>query len=700
MEVKINSKQIKDEEEENKRILNLAPFKSKIDPGRTSGEVGDATEQYVEQLLKSDNRFQSVQRIGQLGTSGDIVVKLRAYGATEYKLLEVKTLCRVRNSIKESYTIQNNTLYDKSTLLVGVNKYRNRFVLIFSKHFEERKSKTFNFDILCSQELQDSSTMEEEDWLSQAFDPDEEEEEEINNKENEEEEGEEKQQKDNTKINSLSSVFTSESAFLNALVENIPYSVNYCANSYITHSSSTILELQMKVRLKEALRIRNMSYEENTTNNSPIDGFIIDSFGNRFAVQLKYASFLTTSNGATVSCRKSKKQVPYSENDGIDYLIVEIGGTKEEPDERKGRFFFLPLYDLIENNIFSSDASKGKTTIKVVFPHRLPSQVPHWSTLHLDNYQLKRRIHRIKSQSFSSTLSTSSTLSSSSSSSSFSSKSSVSAKSSIPLASSLSSSSNAPFNDVETSKVSAWMSEMKNNFDAQHKLMQQSFSKINGKADDILQENKQLQETVNKLTEQLKTAENKHNNALKKRQEEEEENFFNDHIEREERFLELVTKNQDYLTEIFDLRKTISKQRSESFAQRVDQTLERSKKVTQLSSSQMFVDLSRQPFNVSDKEDCGFIKHVALASACGEYTLKKYLRIHGTDVSSNELLESCKTVDNLCNHEQFTDSHFFIDLSLDPVNFTNEHDFKEMKDYILIYMDMYTKTLAAKKRRD
>ena len=65
----------------------------------------------------------------------------------------------------------------------------------------------------------------------------------------------------------------------------------------------------------------------------------------------------------------------YELND-FSYMIVEVGGTRDEPEKYKGNFCILPIRVLLENNILKTDTCKGKKGFYVC-PPDYPKE--HWS---------------------------------------------------------------------------------------------------------------------------------------------------------------------------------------------------------------------------------------------------------------------------------------------------------------------------------
>ena len=77
------------------------------------------------------------------------------------------------------------------------------------------------------------------------------------------------------------------------------------------------------------------------------------------------------------NCNGKTTKIPYSvDEDKFEFLVAEIGGTKEEPTKYYGNFLFIPRKDLIELNFFRSSTSKGKSNFTICAPDYTGE---HWS---------------------------------------------------------------------------------------------------------------------------------------------------------------------------------------------------------------------------------------------------------------------------------------------------------------------------------
>jgi len=67
----------------------------------------------------------------------------------------------------------------------------------------------------------------------------------------------------------------------------------------------------------------------------------------------------------------------YCANDPFEYLVSEVGGTKEEPTKYHGQFCFIPKTTLIEWNVLRTSTHKGKNSICICPPDYHDDK--HWS---------------------------------------------------------------------------------------------------------------------------------------------------------------------------------------------------------------------------------------------------------------------------------------------------------------------------------
>ena len=122
----------------------------------------------------------------------------------------------------------------------------------------------------------------------------------------------------------------------------------------------------------------NIKYLRNVTNGNAVDGNI-----NQFRFQAKFTS-LNRPPCTTYEVKSFKSggrfngqpiKASYEKGD-FDYIIVEVGGTEDDPHKYEGNFCIIPAKELINQNILRSDQCKGKNKFMVCPPDW---QKDHWT---------------------------------------------------------------------------------------------------------------------------------------------------------------------------------------------------------------------------------------------------------------------------------------------------------------------------------
>src|SRR5437868_5262117 len=235
--------------------------------------------------------------------------------------IQVKTLTYFK---EEHYYMTNDSKYPDNMLMVMINKERTRFVLEFAGNIiVKRYHVVFN-------------------------------------------------RKKKSKYDNA--MFTNINLFIKRLQELINFS---CTKLEFTNDGNR-KEYLMLQRFKQFCDTNNIVYMRNATNSEPWDGTI-----NGYKFQAKYVSInYDTEITYQVSSQKSSGFLNgklirrhYDEGD-FDYMIVELGGTKTEPEKYKGQFCIIPSRVLIEQNILKTKTCKGKKGFYVCPPDYARQ---HWS---------------------------------------------------------------------------------------------------------------------------------------------------------------------------------------------------------------------------------------------------------------------------------------------------------------------------------
>jgi len=229
-------------------------------------KVGDSTELWVLNKLKSIKHISEVTNTGYTGSKYDILFKLP--GDNEFRGIQVKTLVK-QNRKPDSYkfTIQRPN-YTSNTLFIGVNKDRTRFILAFFKDFKN-KDPYFNFS--------------------------------------------------NSKSDNRSLMYTSYSEFITKLGTMLRMTGFCDKNCYSEHQQR---ENDSLTRLSDICNQHSLEFERVEENGS-----IIDCKINDFNIQHKTSNYKSSSVSYTLAIAKrngNRDHSPYSHDDGIDFFVFEI----------------------------------------------------------------------------------------------------------------------------------------------------------------------------------------------------------------------------------------------------------------------------------------------------------------------------------------------------------------------------------------
>lgn len=311
----------KKEKKDKMHLLQQEIKEHTIKPHINDIKTGDESENYVVQLLKQSNLFKNIIRTGHTADVTDAVVILNS---GEKKSLQIKTLSYLR--APEIYSMSGLSKYDKNMLIVGTNRLRTCLALFYQKNMEGKDNVSLPFSA--------------------------------------------------TKSKYKNLMFRDSKNFLDKFNELI---IN--STPYIGYNSGecNIKEYKSLLRLESWCINNNIRYNRRDTNCDTIDIFIND-----IPMQAKFCSM----NGKTrstyqIGIRKSagmidgiRTTMPYSINDPFHYLIVELGGIKEDISKYEGYFCFIPKQKLVEMGYISSILSEGKESMYICSPD---SKLTHWS---------------------------------------------------------------------------------------------------------------------------------------------------------------------------------------------------------------------------------------------------------------------------------------------------------------------------------
>jgi hypothetical protein len=296
------------------------------DKCKNNNKTGDDTEKYIINTLKKYKELEHYERIGYTGDKFDIKFKFK--DELFYRSMQVKTLSSSNNIIGR-FSIGRCNKYPPNTLLVLVNKDRDRFGLIYSQDCPKTGL------TLC---FTDSNT--------------------------------------NSKYKN--NMFTDIEKFENNLIICMRKSIPY----------KQMIPINYKIEKESLIRLEHKCIEEKNIFILPEDsGCIYDCIINNYHIQCK---FTATRHNDGFKCKIDKngpqkngkrKNIPYSENDNIDFLIIENS-------ELLGQFYIIPKQELILNGVFSSKEHTGVTQVFVPTPNTKTESIYSWILQYLNRWDL------------------------------------------------------------------------------------------------------------------------------------------------------------------------------------------------------------------------------------------------------------------------------------------------------------------------
>ncbi len=272
--------------------------------GALCTKTGDQTEEYVENIMKTNLDITNIIRIGQTGNKFDIMYQMK--DETYSRCLQVKTLGKAHSD--EQYGVGSRKPYDDDTLIVCVNVEQTRFCLYYFKdHPKLGMSITFS---------------------DTAY-----------------------QNRPNVYL------FTDKSLFIWKLFEMIKHSTSLEKSQLSDYlSDNGKKEYNMIEKLKLKLEPLNLNYQPMMTLNSSTDGFI-----NNYRIQCKYSDN-KKGNKYYVSFKKETSKTtyePYGSTD-FDFLICQISGND--------KFYVIPMEILIEKGYTRTETCEGIVALYLASP--------------------------------------------------------------------------------------------------------------------------------------------------------------------------------------------------------------------------------------------------------------------------------------------------------------------------------------------
>ena len=298
------------------------------DKCKKTTEIGDATEKYVLNILKENTELECVERIGQSGDKIDITYKFKSDNII--RGIQVKTLhSNKRIDVYRSTLVRNKTSYHEDTLIVLVNKERNRFGLIFYKDCPKT-------------------------GINLSF-------------------------RSRHKSKYKNNMFIDFDSFKKELFEMMKSSVEYKESISFTAKK----EKESIQRLKNICEEKGLEFKMSDTSTS-----IFDCCINTHKIQCKLTN---QKHGLQYSVSLSKSgicedfkqsRVKYHEDDDIDFFIFEI-------EKYPGNFYIVSKQTLIDKKIILTKNNKGKLSIQIPpVGYTNTKSMTYWMLEHINRFEL------------------------------------------------------------------------------------------------------------------------------------------------------------------------------------------------------------------------------------------------------------------------------------------------------------------------
>jgi len=308
-----------------KQLVKEKISKNIISNTYNNNKNGLKNEEFVYNLIKSNNNIKEIQLIGYLGGFADIIIKLNT-NQDKYYLLQVKTITKTNET---TYYLTNDKSYQKNLLIAMVDNSHRYFALEFAGNINvKRLSLAYNYEkskysnIMIKEEVEFSKKIME--LISQS-----------------------------------------------QTIDNI--------TEILTEPQKK--EFYMRERLREKCKTMNLLYIDNKVNSDTIDCYI-----NNIPIQLKYSSLNQSyRNTIQVTMRKSCGRIQgkhikqsYHINDEFEFVIIQL----ENYDDR---FCIIPKKEFAIKKCISTNDIIGSGMCYLMPPD---TKINHWTNIYWDNWNI------------------------------------------------------------------------------------------------------------------------------------------------------------------------------------------------------------------------------------------------------------------------------------------------------------------------
>ena len=295
-------------------------------------KIGDNHELFIFDLYNefTDTIFRNVKRIGHIGSNKfDIIVEYKDEIYT--RGVQIKSL--YNNEIRKCFDLKIPDIYDRQTLIIGVNVKCKIYSLIFVYELENENTRFLSFN---------PNTKKETLYRKYFY----------------------------TDINKFKKDLiskTKNSFIINDIRDHMP--------------SECVIEYDSVERIKKKCLEMKLLWKENTTNSNEIDYFINDK-----KIQHKSSNSMNGTSSYKFNLHRKngyKNTKPYSILDDIDLFIFEIYN-----DEYKNNFFIIPMYDMIDNGYISTDMCDGVESMYIPTKDKWKNINYHFAIKYLNRFDL------------------------------------------------------------------------------------------------------------------------------------------------------------------------------------------------------------------------------------------------------------------------------------------------------------------------
>ena len=299
-------------------------------------DIGEETELYIENLLKSLDDVENIERVGRTGSIFDILYNFKN---DVRRGIQIKTLTETEY-VDNYYFVNSKETYD-DLLFICINKTKDRFVVMFARDFGSKKVTTSI--PFTSKKTKYSKFMFKEynEFIDQLC----------------------KDMRESTIVTD------------DILIKSIPY-----------QNQKEYLSLR---RLEKICELKNIKFEYCHNQNKQYDIII-----NGFKIQCKTTSRKSGYRyychiGKCVKINGKDTKIPYNENDDFDIVAIEILTNLNN-------FYFIPKKELLEHDKLTTKTNKGKVDMSILDrDDKKNHSLEDWTDKYYNNFKVLKSIKKL-----------------------------------------------------------------------------------------------------------------------------------------------------------------------------------------------------------------------------------------------------------------------------------------------------------------